>query len=106
MSTYWMHNDPNVFPDPHQFQPERWLTDPATLKLMHSYFVPFSKGSRNCVGQNLVYMQMYHTLAQLFRPGAPKLVLYETDASDVIAVHGLLFPIPRLDSKGIRTLVY
>ena len=101
-----MHKDPDVFPNPFQFRPERWLSDPAKLKHIHSYFVPFSKGSRNCVGQNLVYMQMYHTLAQLFRPGAPELVLYNTNASDVVAVHGLMFPMPRLDSKGIRALVY
>ena len=51
-------------------------------------------------------MQMYHTLAQLFRPGAPKIALYETDETDVVAVHGLLFPMPRLDSKGVRALIH
>jgi hypothetical protein len=54
---------------------------------------------------SLVYMQMFHTLAHLLRPGAPEIVLYETDTTDVIAVHGLLFPMPRLDSKGVRVII-
>jgi hypothetical protein len=50
-------------------------------------------------------MQMYHTLAQLFRPGAPEIVLFETDESDVIPVHGMLFPLPKLSSKGVRATI-
>ena len=50
-------------------------------------------------------MQLSHTLAQLFRPGAPEIVLYETDVTDIIAVHGYLYPIPRIGSKGIRAII-
>ncbi|KAI9699827.1 MAG: hypothetical protein M1836_002862 [Candelina mexicana] len=56
-------------------------------------------------GLSLVYMTMYHTIAHLFRPGAPRITLYETDGTDVVAVHGLLFPLPRLNSKGVRALI-
>ncbi|KAI0457211.1 cytochrome P450 [Xylaria acuta] len=106
MTTWWMHYDSTAFPDPECFEPARWLTtDPDTLKTMQAYYVPFARGSRSCVGQNLVYMQMYHTLSRLFRPGAPKLSLHNTTQRDIVAVHGLLFPMPPFDSKGVRVTV-
>lgn len=48
MSAYMMHTDPRVYENPHKFVPERWLgeVDP----LMKRNLVPFSKGSRNCLG--------------------------------------------------------
>jgi cytochrome P450 len=48
MSALMMHTDPEVFPEPYKFVPERWLGDYSPL--MDRNFVPFSKGSRNCVG--------------------------------------------------------
>ncbi|RCI13083.1 hypothetical protein L249_0196 [Ophiocordyceps polyrhachis-furcata BCC 54312] len=106
MSTYWMHNDPDVFPNPESFEPTRWIeAEPDRLKAMQAHFVPFAKGSRACVGQNLVHMQLYHTLARIFRPGAPELTLHDTTLRDIVAVHGLLFPLPPLDSNGVRATI-
>ncbi|KAI2097396.1 hypothetical protein LOZ33_003366 [Ophidiomyces ophidiicola] len=105
MSSYWMHRDAGVFPNPGRFEPERWFCRGVQLRIMQSHYVPFAKGSRACMGQNLVYMQLYHTLAELYRPGAPRLRLFQTDASDVVPKHGLLFPFPRLASVGVRVAV-
>ena len=44
-------------------------------------------------------------LAVLYRPGGPKLELFETDESDVKVIHDFLIPLPKLDSKGVRVLV-
>jgi len=38
--------DPRCFPEPRAFKPERWIEDPGLDK----YFVPFGKGSRQCLG--------------------------------------------------------
>jgi cytochrome P450 len=48
MSAYLMHTDPEVYLAPFEFQPERWLgeIDPK----MDRNYVPFTKGSRNCLG--------------------------------------------------------
>jgi cytochrome P450 len=48
MSAYFMHNDASVYPEPDKFKPDRWVgkTDPA----MDRNFVPFARGSRNCIG--------------------------------------------------------
>lgn len=56
-----MHMDASVFPDPFEFKPERWLGeyDPK----MDRSFVPFTKGSRSCLGIKYVFRN--------FRPCSP-----------------------------------
>ncbi|KAL2808261.1 cytochrome P450 [Aspergillus granulosus] len=102
MTNHWIHMDPEIFPNPQKFEPSRWLGDSEKTKLMYSYFVPFSKGSRACLAKNLVDMLIYHTLYRLYGPNAPRIELYETDESSIRLVHGLLFSLPRLDSPGVR----
>jgi hypothetical protein len=54
---------------------------------------------------SLVYMQPFHTLARLFRSGRPTYELHDKTLRDVVAMHGLLFPLPPLDSKGVQVKV-
>ncbi|OQD73544.1 hypothetical protein PENDEC_c014G02714 [Penicillium decumbens] len=97
MTTYYMHMDPAVFPDPDTFNPDRWLgADPNGL--MYKYLLPFGKGSRACAGQKIAWMQMYFAISQLYQPGSPAIELFESDESDVRLAHGYVFPQPRLDS--------
>jgi cytochrome P450 len=49
MSIRNLHLDPEVFPEPEKFQPERWLGEHDVR--MHKYLAPFQKGSRDCVGK-------------------------------------------------------
>lgn len=49
-------------------------------------------------------MQTFHVIAALFRPDAPKLKIVST-AKDIIAVHGLLFPMAPFDSNGVQVVV-
>jgi hypothetical protein len=51
-------------------------------------------------------MVIYHTLWELYRPGALSMQLFETDGNDVVPTHGYLFPLPSLDSEGVRLLVH
>ena len=55
---------------------------------------------------SLVWMLNYHILAQLFRPGAFDMQLYETDESDVVPAHGYLFVMPKISSKGVRATIH
>lgn len=48
MSAYLNHTDPVAFKDPFKFNPDRWLGDVDPR--MHKYFIPFSRGSRSCLG--------------------------------------------------------
>lgn len=66
-SAYVYHLDPHTFTDPQTFRPERWLDiAPTDQKELESKFVPFSKGSRACIGINLAYAELYLITAYLF----------------------------------------
>ena len=64
MSPYVTVMDPNVFPDPLGFHPERWLENGERLE---NFLVIFGGGSRNCLGMALVHAEMHLMLAKLFR---------------------------------------
>ncbi|KAL3471911.1 cytochrome P450 [Aspergillus californicus] len=102
MSAYFQHRDPATFPRPLEFLPERWLG--TVTPAMYRNYIPFSKGSRHCLGMNLAYCELNLIIAALFRPGAAKFELYGTDESDVRPEHDLIVPLPRLDSKGVRVI--
>ncbi|KAI1410009.1 cytochrome P450 [Hypoxylon sp. FL1857] len=103
MSSYLMHTDPSVYEKPFEFIPERWIgdVDPA----MNRNYVPFARGSRNCLGLHLAMAEVTYALAVLFRPNGPKLELFETDESDVTQVHDFMVATPKLDTKGVRARV-
>jgi cytochrome P450 len=50
---YLIHQDPEVFPDPDVYRPERFLEDP---KPSSRVWIPFGAGSRHCVGSHLALM--------------------------------------------------
>ncbi|KAL8995633.1 MAG: hypothetical protein Q9169_004676 [Polycauliona sp. 2 TL-2023] len=42
--------DPAIFPNPMDFMPERWLSENPDLHRLNQAYVPFSRGSRMCLG--------------------------------------------------------
>lgn len=58
-----LHRNPSHWADPHSFEPERFIgTGPA-----NPAFVPFSKGPRNCIGQELALIEARVILALTMR---------------------------------------
>lgn len=51
MSTYFILRDPEIFPDPTSFRPERWLVSKEELKNLEKHLIPASKGTLGCLGQ-------------------------------------------------------
>lgn len=49
-STYFVHTDPSIFPDPHYFDPERWIKAAQQGVALNKFLVTFTKGSRQCIG--------------------------------------------------------
>jgi cytochrome P450 len=52
VSVKTVHEDPNVFPDPTAFKPERWLDAPENVAIMRQSFIPFLIGPRACIGRS------------------------------------------------------
>jgi cytochrome P450 len=54
-----IHRDPEIFPDPDSFTPERWL-DATSEKLarMNKFWIPFGAGRHSCSGQHISMLEM------------------------------------------------
>ncbi|KAJ6030653.1 uncharacterized protein N7446_000284 [Penicillium canescens] len=67
MSTYFILRDPEIFPEPYAFEPERWLLPRERLRGLEKYLVPGSKGTMGCLGQNMAWAWIHLVLGSLFR---------------------------------------
>ncbi|KAI7270789.1 cytochrome P450 monooxygenase-like protein [Hortaea werneckii] len=68
--SYSLHRDPNIFPEPESFLPERWYDETSQYRLTDtakSIFSPFGAGSRTCLGIHLAYMELRLAAAEFFR---------------------------------------
>ncbi|CAH2086632.1 unnamed protein product [Euphydryas editha] len=61
-----IHMDPNVWEEPYDFKPSRWIDEEDNL-LKPSEFIPFQTGKRMCPGDELSRMISVGLIARLFR---------------------------------------
>ncbi|KAF9604138.1 hypothetical protein IFM89_002813 [Coptis chinensis] len=103
-----MQHDPNLWPDPFEFRPERFLTTNANVELrgQHYELLPFGAGSRICPGITFALELIQLTLARLihgFELGTPMDADVDmTETSSVTNYRATPLEIlltPRLDPK-------
>lgn len=67
---YSLHRTPEIFPEPHNWKPERWLEASAEeLTVMKRWFWAFGSGGRMCIGSNFAYYSKSPTYLWLCSSG-------------------------------------
>ncbi|OLN86891.1 Trichodiene oxygenase 2 [Colletotrichum chlorophyti] len=105
MSAMVTHLDERIFPGAREFAPERWLDmNGQRRRDLDKAFLPFSKGTRQCLGMSLAYAELYIALAALVLRVFPHMELYDTTEKEVEYDHDLGVPVPA-SPKGVRAKI-
>ncbi|KAK3090780.1 hypothetical protein FSP39_014559 [Pinctada imbricata] len=63
---YAIHHDPEYWPEPYKFDPDRFSTDEK--RKHHPYaFLPFGHGPRNCIGMRLAQLEAKAAMASVLQ---------------------------------------
>lgn len=110
MSPYFLNRKPDIYENPDEFLPDRFLGDGTKLS---KYQLTFGRGARMCIGMNLAMEEMLFVIAGIFRKydlydpmrkaqGGPTLELYETGIDDVNMWADYVTPGVKPGSQGLR----
>ncbi|ESK87846.1 benzoate 4-monooxygenase cytochrome p450 [Moniliophthora roreri MCA 2997] len=99
MSPVFLHENPDIFENPLNFSPERWLQG-DTRELEYN-LVPFSKGPRICLGLNLAWCELYLIFANVFRKLDMR--LFNTTVEDIRSYKEYF--VPYWEEKTVNAVV-
>ncbi|KAG1794705.1 cytochrome P450 [Suillus variegatus] len=111
IGNHWaIANDPEIFPEPHRFNPQRWIDDAGRVRSDLRFFA-FGFGRRVCPGQHVANRSVFITTALIlwaFRlsenPGAKIDTLAFSDTANIHAAPFEICFEQRIDENMIREL--
>ena len=74
-SIYLLHRRPDLYPNPTQFIPERFLE----RQYSNFEFIPLGRGARRCIGEALALFEMKLVIATMLRAKSFELVNLEPE---------------------------
>ncbi|KAF7536952.1 hypothetical protein G7054_g4077 [Neopestalotiopsis clavispora] len=103
MSTVLIHLDSSIFPEPHRFDPERWVKASQEGVNLDKFMVAFTKGTRQCLGITLAYAEMYLTFAKLI--GTFNMEIHDTSPDDIKVHHIRLTGAPEQGTGEVKVKI-
>ena len=89
---YSTHHHQEIFPRPFEFDPDRWLNPQGGTPEMKEAYMPFSRGSRMCIGTHLATMELKMILASIVYGWELSVGERTTDDTMAMTDHFVLMP--------------
>lgn len=71
VSPWLIHRDPALWPDPHAFDPGRFMSSEVSSRRPRLAWLPFGAGQRVCIGKGLAMLELEESLRLLLRRFTP-----------------------------------
>jgi len=66
-NAHYIHHDPEIWGDPEQFRPERFLSSDGKTFKKQEALMPFSTGKRQCLGESLARDTLFLFATNVFQ---------------------------------------
>ncbi len=106
MTTVHILDNEDIFPEPYQFRPERWLPLETNGQRLLRHLVTFGGGSRGCIGLELAKAEFLTAVACVFRRFGARMRLKDTVRErDVDTVYDIFNPAPSRKANGVLVVL-